>query len=233
MLYLYYGNDTVTVREKAHAFVATQESEGLTVERIDADTYIEGVFADVTGATSLFGGSTLYVVDTPSQKKEIYEDVMEHLAQFAESGNTFVVIEAALLAPQKKKFEKHAAALKEYKKQADARFDVFRLAELLGKKDKKNLWLHLSRAQAAGIPAEEIIGILWWQLKSCRLAKNTQSAAEAGMKDFPYNKARQSLSSFKEGELEALSEKLLQVYHDGHLGTRDIDVALERFVLTL
>ncbi len=233
MLHLYYGNDTIAVRQKAHDFADTQEKEGVKMERIDAGNYSEGVFADVVGATSLFGEQTLYIIDTPSQKKEIYDDVIEHLELFAQSENIFVVIEEGLLAPQKKKFAKYAAVVEEYKKKADARFDVFRLAELLSKKDKKNLWLHLTAARAAGIPTEEIIGILWWQLKSLRLAKITNTAAEAGMKDFPYNKAKRSLATFTDGELEQISHALLVVYHEGHLGKVDIDNALERFVLTL
>jgi hypothetical protein len=53
------------------------------------------------------------------------------------------------------------------------------------------------------------------------------------MKDFPYNKAKRSLRNFKEGELEKLSQTLLAVYHDGHGGKRDIDLALEKWTLTI
>lgn len=233
MLHLYYGNDTITVRQKAHDFADAQEKEGVKIERIDAENYAEGVFADVVGATSLFGEKTLYIIDTPSQKKEIYDDVIEHLEQFAESDNTFVIIEEGLLAPQKKKFAKYTATIEECKKAAADRFNVFGMADSLSSKNKKMLWIQLQEAQQSGLSAEEIIGTLWWQLKTLRLAKITSSAAEAGMKDFPYNKAKRSLATFKEGELEDISHKLLQVYHDGHLGVRDIDIALERFMLTL
>lgn len=233
MLHLYYGNDTIAVRQKAHDFADTQEKEGVKIERIDAENYTEGIFSDVIGATSLFGEKTLYIIDTPSQKKEMYDDVIDHLEQFGTSDNTFVVIEEALLAPQKKKFQKYAAILEECKKKADERFNVFGMADSLSSKNKKMLWLQLQDARQAGLSAEEIMGTLWWQLKTLRLANVTTSAAEAGMKDFPYNKAKRSLATFKEGELECISHRLLAVYHDGHLGVRDIDIALERFVLTL
>ncbi len=61
----------------------------------------------------------------------------------------------------------------------------------------------------------------------------TDSAEVAGMKDYPYQKAQRSLSAFKPGELETLSHSLLRVYHDGHGGVRDIDAALELWVLGL
>ena len=233
MLHLFYGNDTITVRQKAHDFSGTEEKKGVKVEYIEVENYIEGIFADLVGAVSLFGEKTLYIIDTPSGKIEMYDDVINHLEAFATSDNTFVVIEEALLAPQKKKFEKHAATIEEYKSAAAERFNAFGMADSLLRKDKKTLWLQLQDAKQAHLSAEEIIGTLWWQLKTLRIAKNTNTASEAGMKDFPYNKAKRSLSVFKEGELERLSKGLLTVYHDGHLGKIDIDIALERFLLTL
>jgi DNA polymerase III delta subunit len=233
MLHLYYGNDTITVRQKAHDFTSEQEKVGFKIERIDGENYIEGVFTNVAGATSLFGEKTLYIIDTPSQKTEIYDDVMQQLELLAQSENLFVVIEEALLAPEKKKFAKHAAVVEEYKKASAERFNVFGMADSLSSKNKKMLWMQLQEARAAGLSAEEIIGTLWWQLKTLRVASCTASASEAGMKDYPYNKAKRALATFKPGELELISKRLLTVYHDGHLGVSDIDLALERFVLTL
>ncbi len=233
MLHLIYGNDTITVREKAHTFIGVEEKKGVKIEKIETDNYTEGIFADVVGAVSLFGEKTLYVIDTPSEKNEMYDDVVRNLEAFKDSDNTFLVIEEALLAPQKKKFQKYTESMEEYKATATERFNAFGMADSLSQKDKKTLWLQLQEAKKAHLSAEEIIGILWWQLKSMRLAKNTDSAIEAGMKDFPYNKAKRALGSFKEGELEILSQELLKVYHEGHLGNVDIDIALERWVLTL
>jgi len=233
MLHLFYGNDTITVRKKAHDFTAIEEQKGVKVEHIEVENYVEGVFSDIVGAVSLFGEKTLYIIDTPSGKSEMYDAVIENLEAFASSDNTFVLIEESLLAPQKKKFQKHAETMEEFKAAAAERFNAFGMADSLSRKDKKTLWIQLQEAKHANLSAEEIIGTLWWQLKSMRLAKNTNSADEAGMKDFPYNKAKRALSAFKDGELEALSKGLLTVYHDGHLGKVDIDIALERWMLTM
>lgn len=233
MLHLIYGNDAITVRQQAHDFTSIEEKKGMKVERIETDNYSQGVFSDIVGAVSLFGEKTLYVIDTPSGKIEMYEDVIVNLEAFKNSDNTFLVIEEALLAPQKKKFQKYTETLEEYKSPAAERFNAFGIADCLSRKDKKTLWLQLQEAKQAKLSAEEIIGTLWWQLKSLRLAQNTNSAAEAGMKDFPYNKSKRALGAFKEGELERLSKGLLTVYHDGHLGKVDIDIALERWMLTL
>lgn len=233
MLKVYFGNDAIKVREGAFSFVSEKEKGGVVVTVIDGDIYATGALADAAGATSLFGGEELYIIDTPSNKAEFQEEVYTNLDALAESPNTFVVIEGALLAADKKNYTKYAESIEEFKGEKEERFNVFGLAELLSKKDKRNLWMLLCDAKAAGIPTEEIIGILWWQLKALRLALKTNSASEAGMKDFPYNKSKRALGNFKDGELEYLSHSLIALRHDGHLGKRDIDLALEKWVLTL
>ena len=233
MIHVFYGNDTIAVRQAAFAYTEPLESAGATIELIDADSWQPGVLNDAAGATSLFGGDRVYLLDTPSSNSDFAAECADTLEALAESSSQFVVIEGALLAADKKRWAKHAAEMTEHKAAAGERFNSFAIADAFAKKDKKNLWLILQEAKAAGLSAEELIGILWWQLKSLRLAKLTSSASEAGMKDFPYNKAKRSLSNFKDGELEALTLSLLTLYHDGHGGVVYIDEGLERWLLTI
>lgn len=233
MLKVFFGTDSVAVRKAALDAGGTFEVNGATVTLIDGESYVEGVLRDAVGATSLFGGREVYVLDTPSGNKVFEAEVKNGLVELSESENIFLIIEGALLAADKKKYEKHAETTEEFKGEKADRFDVFALSNFLADRDKKNLWLHLTAAKAAGIQTEEIIGILWWQLKSLRLAAMTENASEAGMKDFPYNKAKRAVGKFTGGELETLSRSLLTVYHDGHLGKKDIDLALEKWALSL
>ena len=232
MLNLYFGTDMVAARLAALSKVEALTSESaLRVTKIESTNFAPGILADMLGATSLFGGTELYVIDTPSENKDFYTEVIGVLKEMTESANTFIVIEGALLAPEKKKFEKHASSMEEFKKVAETSFDVWAMADALSRHDKKSLWVLLMDAKRMGLSAEEIIGTLWWQLKTLRMASLTNSANEAGMKDFPYNKAKRSLINFKVGEVESLSRGLLNVYHDGHGGIRDIDEGLEEWVL--
>lgn len=233
MLHIFFGNGAVAVRQKAFAFALIKESEGFKLDRIDGDSFVQGVCADIAGAVSLFGEKTIYLIDTPSSDSLFNEEVLASLPLFKESENIFVIIEESLLAPAKKVFAKYAESLEEVATVSAERYNAFAMADSLSQKDKKTLWLQLQEASASGLSAEEIIGTLWWQLKTLRLAKITKSASEAGMKDFPYNKAKRALSNFKEGELEELSTRLLALYHDGHLGKRDINIALEKWTLSI
>lgn len=232
MLNVYFGNDLVSARQAALATIdASIVKNGSRLTKIESAKWAPGMIADMLGATSLFGGTELFLVDTPSENPDFYAEIITVLSEMAESPNQFVVIEGTLLAAEKKKWEKHAGVMEEFKKTAETPFNVWAMADALSARDKKSLWVLLQDAKRAGLVAEEIIGTLWWQLKTLRLAMLTKSASDAGMKDFPYNKAKRALSNFKEGEVAELSIKLLKVYHDGHGGVRDIDEGLEEWVL--
>lgn len=233
MLHVYCGNDAIKIRESAFTAAGEREQAGATLTRIDSENYAQGMLGDALGAVSLFGGEEVFIIDTPSSNTDFAEEVSSNLEAMAESGNTFVVIEGALLAPAKKPYQKHAAVFEELKAVAEERFNVFAMADALLRKDKKSLWMLLQQARKAGLSAEEIIGTLWWQMKTLRLAEQTNSAAEAGLKDFPYRKAKSALPKFKDGDVTRISHALLAVYHDGHGGKRDINLSLEKWVLTL
>lgn len=231
MLHVYYGTDRGRVRDAAANFQKENLPPDTTLTVIDANIYEPGVVSDALGATSLFGGTECFLIDTPADNADLAEEVKGSLAAMAESQNTFIILEGALLTPAKKAYQKHTATLEEFKVEKTERFNAFAMADALASKDRRQLWVLLQQAKLEGLAAEEIIGVLWWQLKALHLAEVTQSANEAGMKDFPYNKAKRALSKFTNGEVTQLSHSLLSLYHDGHAGVCDIDLALERWVL--
>jgi hypothetical protein len=228
MLLVFFGTDRTAVRNEAQLVI---EELGVTPTTIEDASYTPGIISGAVGTSSLFGGTECFLLDTPSSEEAFEEEAKTLLAEMADSQNTFIVLEGPLLADAKKKYTKYAQVVKEYTAEKEERFNVFAIAEAFAKKDKRYMWVLLQQARAVGIRDEETIGILWWQIKSLRLAKVTRSAEEAGMKDYPYKKAKQSLRNFKDGEPEALSRSLLELYHDAHQGKRDMDVALEEWVL--
>ncbi len=235
MLYVFTGSVAVAVRARAHAFLDTLRGGEAHSERVSAEECTDEFLRDRIGAQSLFGGSEapqVFLLDTPSEKKDALERVVEHAPALAESANIFVLIEGKLLAAQAKPLKAAAAEYHEVKADvAKEPFNAFALADALARRDKKSLWVLLVRAQKEGLSAEEIIGTLYWQLKSMRLVTLTKSPAEAGLKPFVYSKAQRGAVHFKDGELEKLSEKLVTLYHEARLGKVDIDLALERWVL--
>jgi DNA polymerase III delta subunit len=231
MLHVYYGSDRQKVRDTAGDFIEQHLSPEGTLTTIDADSFVSGQVADALGASSLFGGEEWFLLDTPSANVDFQTEVQDSLTEMSASANTFIILEGALLAPAKKKYAKHAASCTEYMAPKNERFNTFAMADALANKDRRQLWVLLQSAKQQGLPAEEIIGMLWWQLKALRLADITTTASEAGMKEFPYNKAKRAVTKFAPDEVTALSQSLLELYHAGHAGLRDIDLALEQWVL--
>ncbi len=233
MLFVFFGSDIVQVRKQAYDRVRVYEEKGDDIVRITPETYAEGQLIDLLGAASLFARSQVIVLDMFSEDEAIFAHLLAHTKEMAESSNIFICIEGPLGASQKKSLLLVAHEQNEYTESEKEKFNSFLLADALAMRDRRTLWLLLMRAWREGLSPEEIIGTLYWQIKMLRLAEKTSSAEEAGQKSFVYGKAKRALKQFKEGELETLSRDLLSMYHDGHLGKRDIDIALERWVLTV
>lgn len=233
MLHVFFGKDSVNVRKNANEFAQAQAQNGVRIERIDADAFEQGAVRDAVGSISLFGEEVLHIFDMPSSHAAFEEELHEFLEVIAASDRMFVIIEGAMLTPEKKRYTKFATKMEECAASVEERYNTFALSDALLRKNKKELWMGLCDAKAHGISAEEIIGILWWQLKTLRLVSLTSTASQAGMKEYAYSKAKRALPSFREGEIYQLSRSLLAVYHEGHAGMKDIDLALEKWTLSL
>ncbi len=233
MLYVYFGNDTPRVRQKAFDFSRTLVDGEVQITALTAQHYEEGMITDVAEGVSLFGGRQVIIVDTISEDQSAFSSLLNLLPVMETSPHHFVMIEGALNAAEKKKITKHAVSAEEITAEKKERFNAFLLTEALLRKDKKSLWLLLTEAWREGLSNEEIIGILFWQIKILRLVARTKNADEAGQKPFVYSKAKQALSVFKNGEVDQISRELLSIYHEGHAGKVDTNVALEQWVLKL
>ncbi len=232
MLYSFYGSDVGKVRTSALKKLAELRSDGeVTVVPSDASSL--PMLKDALGATSLFGGGVIYLLDTPSESEDFFEAVLEHLSELKESQNTFVLIEGPLKAGEAKKIEKDSTKSEKFDAGPKKEFNVFGMSDALASRDKKTLWILLQEAWRDGRTTEELIGTLFWQMKVLRLAEVAKSAEEAGQKPFVFDKAKRALKNFKPGEIASLSRSLILLYHEGHGGTRNIEHALEAWVLGL
>lgn len=232
MLMVFYGNDFSVLRLKGKQSILDQVDIATETIILDDDNYQPGLILGLSETASLFSPKSVYLIDFPAKTKPLFSEVLENGAALAESKNIFVFLVEGLLADEKRKL-KMSATLEEIKKTESAKFNPFTLAEALSLKDNRSLWFLLQEAKRNKLSGEEIIGILWWQLKALRLASLTSTAAEAKMKDYSYSKAKKALRNFKDGELDIISKKLLDIYHQGHRGEIDLDLSLEEWVLKL
>lgn len=238
MLYVIHGTDLERAREKAHelflalkkkkpdASAGTITSEEISLDRLDELTQTQG----------LFENKQIIFMDRTLENKDIREVMLEKLDALKESPNIFILFEGKLTKEVLKKLEKRAEKITEYEATEEKKKDggsFFHLADALGSRDKKNLWVGIREALDHDAVPEEIHGILFWQAKSLSLASQTASAGEAGLNPFVYGKAKRYVSNFKDGEIHTMLSKLVSMYHDAHRGKVDFEIELEKFALDI
>ena len=181
--------------------------------------------------------------------------MLKKVKEISESPNFFVFLEEKLNKKELEKFEKYAQKIEEFQKPdrklnkkevlaaKGEKIDFFEFTDALGAKDKKGLWALYQDALHEGVPAEEVHGILWWQIKAMLSALKSKDASEAGLNPFVYNKAKAYAKNFhahqnvraggSEAVLKYLSQQFFEMYHEAHRGKTDFAVALEKFILSL
>lgn len=231
MLYAFFGTDTMGVRKEAFECLETLQKEGDEITKLTHTDYKEGMALELSQGVGLFGATQIIVIDTPSESETAEEDIFKNLETMQSSENRFILIDGKYDAAKKRKVTKHAEKVSEVVAGKKERFNVFSLTDALLRRDKKSLWLILMAAKKEGVSNEEIIGILFWQIKVMRLVLKTSSAEEAGQKSFVYQKTKKLVQNFKEEDVEKMSHSLVSIYHEGHQGKTDLDLALEHWVL--
>ncbi len=123
---------------------------------------------------ALFGGNQTFVLER-ALYSERGEEFMDLLEVFAESPHTFIFHEEKLLKAETEALKKVGAKIEiEKVEKKEYRFDNFGVAEALGKKDKKSLWLALVAAFRAGEKPEALAGLMAWkarQMKNSKLSR--------------------------------------------------------------
>jgi hypothetical protein len=123
---------------------------------------------------ALFGGKQTFILEGAlySEREEEFLDLLE---VFAESPHAFIFVEQKLLKAETDALKKAGATIEiEKAVKKDYVFDNFGVAEALGKKDKKSLWLGLIASFRAGEKAEAVAGLLCWkarQMKNVKLSR--------------------------------------------------------------
>lgn len=236
MLQVFYGNNQSKVRDAVLEYVNTYTGKGFIVNNIDQENYSVGSIANALQANALFSEDSIYILDYPLSDEEMKAEFYSLQDELVDSLRPFVVVENNLLAADLKSLSKKATITKLTDSKEDSTksaFNIFSLTDVLCRRDKKQLWIRLQDAHKAGIAPEEIVGVLWWQIKSIYLASIYDSAQEADLKPFPYKKAKEALRVYSKAEVEDKLESLLTLYHEAHSGKVDFKNGLEEWVLRI
>jgi DNA polymerase III delta subunit len=236
MLYFLYGNDTAKSRKKLHELLDSAQKKRPDAEifKVTSENWSEGQFDELLVSRGLFEAKYTVVLDNLFEKKDVKQYFLDKLDEVGASEQIFLVLEGGVLAGDLKKIEKAAKQVQEFKKaEAKERTNIFAVANGLVEKDKKKLWISLVDFLGKGIAAEEIHGILFWQVKNMLLAGKAKDMKEAGLSPFAYKNALTGSRQYRAGELEKMSGELVLMTHKVRQGEGELSVMLEKWVLGL
>jgi len=229
MIYLFHGSDVEKVRTKAFEWVAKARAKepNLAYVRLAREELTPAALEDVALSGGLFVSRLLILIDDPflaaragsedeGGEEEISASVFEeHIDALAASDNAIIILAPKLAAAKARKLV--AKAKLEYTYDKSAAFEDKRgfnagLVDALGARNREKLWLEVNRALYAGDAPEMLHGLLHWKARDLM--------DKGGRAWSPKESRRLSLSLIE----------LLQSARRGGLG---LDLALEKFALSL
>ncbi len=252
MIYFFYGDDIEKSKANADKVVSSilSRKKDITLVKIIGEEITEQRIFELAESQALFVNKYIIFIYRVLDNTESKKAILSTLKEMKESENIFVLCD--VLTSEKKteleiikKIGEKSEKSKEFKKPfrklnkkeelalIGEKIDFFEFANALGVRKRKELWTLFQSALNESVPAEEVHGIFFWQIKAMLLAKKCKTAKDAGMKDFPFQKAKRYAENYSLEELEKLSSKMVSIYHEAHRGNADMHVALERIIMGL
>lgn len=230
MLLIFTGDDVVKAKAEA-----MKRAEGREVVRFG-----EGgePFAHVGGYLAqqgMFSPQLALILDRPLDEEEGKELVFEHGDDLVSASALVIVIQPTIGALDKKKLPK-GALVESFDISNDSKAEIpltaFALTDAYTAGDRKGAWVTYRTLIGSGMSVEEVHGVLAWAVRSMVLAGKTKTAEEAGMKDFPYRKAKSAVARVGVVRAEVASQALVDVYHQARMGRGTLEDLLEVLLLT-
>lgn len=236
MIYLFIGENQTEVTKKASTLFNSlkQKKPDASFLMFDSENVSTVSFAELTLSRGLFENKIVVFLKDIFENEEKSEEFLKIVKEVAKSETIFVVSVGKLTKEKTEKLKKNSEKVFEGKVELKKKekINIFDIADAFGKRDKKRLWKLLLEVKGK-VPAEEVHGILWWQIKTIALVRKTKSASEAGVNSFPYGKAKEFLRNYSKEEIENFLVLFPEIYHEAHRGKYDLYDKLEEIVLGL
>ncbi len=216
MLYLFEGNDVEKIRTKAFAWIAAARAKrpDAPYVRLGADAITAAALEEVVQSQGLFFSQMLVLIDDPFSLTAAGDVVLEALPQLIASQNPIGIIAPKLLATRAKKLKAGAEKVftVDVAEKKPARGFNSGLVNALAARDRVGLWKEIIRAKRAGDVPEMLHGLLHWK------ARDLMQKGGRG---------------WTVGEARELSMKLIELLSDSRSGDLPLEMALERFALSM
>lgn len=238
MIKIFFGGDT----KRAHRALAHEIKEGkkshpeAVVFRFDDLNFDLTMASEALSGVSLFGGKNIVIFDGVTEHPG-GSVVFELMTEYQESQHIILCREQTIEQTILEKLRNYAV-IEEFplvsviKKEKPSNFAI---ADAFARRDRKGAWVEFEIARRKGIAAEEIHGILFWQVKTLYISatQTKEEAIKSGIKEYSWKKAVRHTKNFLTSDLERLLGSLKDMYHQSHRGEIDLDIAIEKFLLTV
>lgn len=236
MLALVYGSDGDARKKKRDLFISTirKQHEGAVLVSITAPNVTQLFITETVFASDLFGTHRIIILSEPLQVPE-FSGELSHVLENVQKRDdvSMLVIEEKLLKADVefyKKYTKDITLCDAPKKDSPAK-SFFTLSDAIVARDKKKVWSEYRKAIDAEASEEEIAGLIFWALKNLALVASGETAQEAGLHPFVYQKTKTGLQVWDTNDLQKALGALIATLHEGRRNGLDVGVALEQFVL--
>lgn len=239
MLYVFCGSDREQAVKKFRGAITVflVKNLGGDIFSLEPDNFSLDQLEELIAGRGLFGQKILVTARDLLADVNLAPGLEKKFSDLADSVNVFLFLENELLAPGRRALTQAGAKIFEFKLKKTGppktAFNVFRLTDALGERDRQRLWLLYQEALAQGLAAEEIFWRLVWQVKTMLLVQKSGEVPPSSLKPFVIMKARRFSRNFQETELEDLSRALVSLWHDARAGKKDFAIGLERFLLAV
>ncbi len=120
------------------------------------------------------------------------------------------------------------------KKERIFSYNPFVLQDAVGEKNIKKMWIEYEKLRLAGIEAEELIHKIVSKVRDMLAISKGVSKDDLNIKnDFPYSKSKRDARNWKEENLKNFYTKLVSIYHRSRMGGGELDIALEKTLLSI
>jgi hypothetical protein len=234
MLFTIVGDDFEKKSKKTKEIMA-----GLKIKKPDAvfahydflDLDKEKLTQSIETIGGLFEEKNIFWFSNIFRDKKLKELFLKNLDKISASENAFILTEDFLTETEFKNLKEKSFATERFVL-PKSEFDIFSISNSVQNKNIKKLWLDYNLALKSGLVAEQIYGNIFFAIKTLVLAEKF-SQKDSGLKQFPYTKARSSLSKWEQGEPKQKMFQLISVYNNSRLEGLPLQQNLEKFILQL
>ena len=207
------------------------------IRRISAEDFEPNLFNELVRAEDLFTDKRLMVFKRLLTVEASKDFILAQIKTLAAAKHIFIFWEPALNQELENELKPLAVGFKKYKKKTEIITEDekigFRLSDKLSQKDKKGLWLTYHHLRQAGYEPEELFWLLYRQVKSLLLLKNTKEIKELKWHPFFFKNQQKFSNNFTKEELIFLMTELSSLYFKVMFENKDWDEAIEGFVFNI